>query len=74
MTLEPTDVTDFGDPADRLVPIRMVAARNGMTSGQVIVSSDEPISDLSVRVGPLHHGGDGAQRHPFEATGARQTG
>ncbi len=70
MILEPTDPTDFGDPSDGLAPIRMTAARNGMASGQVVVSSDEPIAHLSVRAGPLNRQG-GSEAIPASAVQVR---
>ncbi len=45
--------TSFGDPTEKLSPLRIVAARNGIFSGQVVVGSTNPIQGLSASVGPL---------------------
>jgi len=49
----------------RLRPVRLVAARNGRFSGQVVVTSDKPIEGLSARVGAFAHAsGKGAPPAP----------
>jgi len=40
----------WGDPHDRVVPIRLAGPRNGCSSGKVVVSSDQPIRGLTARV------------------------
>jgi len=52
-TLEALDGTDFGDPCDRLAPVRIVGARSGAASGQVMVGSDAPLAGLKARMGEL---------------------
>jgi len=42
-----------GSPYDSLNPIRIVGARNGFFSGQVVVSSDKPVKGLSADAGDL---------------------
>jgi hypothetical protein len=44
---------DYGDPCEPLGPIRLVAARNGVFSGKVVVGSSKPISDLKAVAGEL---------------------
>ncbi len=48
---------DFGDPNEPLRPVRIVGARNGWFSGEVLVGSDGPITGLRARAGDLE--GDG---------------
>jgi hypothetical protein len=57
---EPWEVvytTDYGNPAEPLQPIRLVGARNGAFSGQVVVGFTEPIADLRADVTPLDRAG-----------------
>lgn len=51
--LEAVYDTDYGDPTDRLRPVRIVAARNGSFSGQVVIGSDTEIEGLQAEIGPL---------------------
>jgi len=44
---------DFGDRAEPLYPVTIVAARNGAFSGKVVVGSTEPIRGLNVTPGSL---------------------
>ena len=44
---------DYGDPNEKVHPIRLVTTVNGVASGQVVVSSDQPIPGLSGRMTPL---------------------
>ena len=44
---------DFGDAAEPLRQVRIVAARNGMFSGKVVVGSTEPIRGLKVTPGSI---------------------
>jgi hypothetical protein len=44
---------DYGDPCEPLRPIRIVAPRNGVGSGKVVVGSDQPIRKLEAKVGEL---------------------
>jgi hypothetical protein len=50
---------DYGDPCEPLRPIRILGCRNGAHSGQVVLSSTEPIEGLRVQVGPLRHAAAG---------------
>ena len=43
----------YGDPCEKLAPIRLNGARNGAFSGQLIVSSTEAIKGLQVEVSDL---------------------
>jgi hypothetical protein len=45
--------TDFGNPAEPLCPIRIVAAQNGTFSGQVMVGSTKTIKGLNAMVSSL---------------------
>lgn len=54
---------EHGDPNDPLQPIRLVGVRNGVFSGQVVVSSDKAIKDLRVKAGGLNHA-DGKHEIP----------
>ncbi len=60
---------DFGDPNDRLRAIEIVAARNGVFSGQVVVGSDGPIRGLRGAVTALT--GPGGSSIPAEAVRVR---
>lgn len=44
---------DFGDAAEPLRPIRMVAPRGGVASGKVVVGSDQAIKGLKATAGEL---------------------
>jgi len=44
---------DYGDLAEPLRPIRLVAARNGSYHGKVVVGSTKPIVGLRAAAGPL---------------------
>ena len=48
-----------GNPFDPLVPVRMVAARNGSCSGQVVLSDRDGLKDVSAQMSPLR-GPEGA--------------
>jgi hypothetical protein len=50
---------DFGDPAEPLRPVRIVAPRGGAASGKVVVGSSQALKSLKAAVGDLK-GGDGA--------------
>ncbi len=52
--------TDYGEPHEMLRPIRIVAARNGSFSGQVVVSSDRPIRGLQAEMSQLRLEGGSA--------------
>jgi hypothetical protein len=45
--------TAFGDPCESLKPVRLAGARNGAFSGQVVVSSPNPIRGLKAVIGDL---------------------
>jgi len=53
MAIRRAAVTDYGDPNGPLRPIRLVGARNGVFSGQVVVSSTEAIKGLQAAVSAL---------------------
>ena len=44
---------DWGDPAEKLQPIEIVAARNGVFSGKVVAGSTKPIAGLKATAGDL---------------------
>ena len=46
-------VFDFGDPCEPLRPVAIQAARNSVFSGRLMVSSDQPIKGLKVKVSDL---------------------
>jgi hypothetical protein len=50
---DPVYSTDYGDPASDLSPVRIAAAKNGIFSGQIVVSSDTAIQDLKAVVSTL---------------------
>jgi hypothetical protein len=58
-TMESIYTTDYGDPNEPLRPIRIVGARNGGFTGQVIVGSDTPIKGIAAEVSDLKHKGSG---------------
>ena len=43
----------YGDPHEPVKPVRLGAARNGVTTGRLIVSSDRPIKGLKATVSEL---------------------
>ena len=45
--------TSYGDPHEPLKPIGLLAPRNGVATGRVIVSSDRPITGLAAKLTPL---------------------
>ncbi|MEI6564633.1 MAG: glycoside hydrolase domain-containing protein, partial [bacterium] len=47
-------VFDFGDPCEPLRPVAIQAARNSVFSGRLMVSSDQPIQGLKVKVSDLY--------------------
>jgi hypothetical protein len=47
------DKADYADPNDTLRPMKIVGALNGTFSGQVVVSADAALKDLSAKVSPL---------------------
>ena len=51
--LTPVFDLDYGDPNTPLRPIRIVAARNGVFSGQVVASREAPIKKLAAEMGDL---------------------
>ena len=56
---------DYGDPNEKLQPIRLAGARNGVFSGQVVVGSDRAFRGLKATAGALKHA-DG--RHGIPAS------
>jgi hypothetical protein len=44
---------DWGDPAEKLQPIEIVATRNGVFSGKVVAGSTKPIAGLKAVAGDL---------------------
>jgi hypothetical protein len=44
---------DYGDPTEKVLPIEIVAARNGAFSGKVVAGSTKPIAGLKVIAGDL---------------------
>jgi hypothetical protein len=64
----------FGNPFDPLGAVRMAAPRNGVCSGQVVVSDPSGIRDLSVRIGSWKGPGGEIPRNAVEVRYAAQTG
>ncbi|MBA4388975.1 MAG: hypothetical protein C0404_13420 [Verrucomicrobia bacterium] len=56
----------WGCPFAPLVPVRIAGARNGVFTGQIVVSSDEPIRSLEAKAGDLVQT-DGGGRIPAAA-------
>ena len=54
-------VFDSGDPCEPLRPITILAARNSVFSGRLMVSSDQPIEGLKVKVSDLTATAGGAR-------------
>ncbi|MGQ9662522.1 MAG: glycoside hydrolase domain-containing protein [Kiritimatiellia bacterium] len=52
---------DYGDPLEPLRPVEIFAARNGVFSGRLVVSSDQPIRGLSLQVNELSEKRGGAK-------------
>ncbi|MFH0980826.1 MAG: glycoside hydrolase domain-containing protein [Planctomycetota bacterium] len=53
-------VTEYGDPCEPLRPVRLVVARNGVCSGQVVVGSTSAITGLKAAASDLvQRGGAG---------------
>ena len=42
-----------GNPFDPLLPVRLALPRNGVGSGQVVLTDQEGLRDVSARIGPL---------------------
>jgi hypothetical protein len=42
-----------GNPFDPLLPVRLALPRNGVGSGQVVLTDQEGLRDVSTRIGPL---------------------
>jgi Glycoside hydrolase 123, catalytic domain len=42
-----------GDPGEKIVPIKISGARNGVFAGRFVVSSDKPIEGLKIALSPL---------------------
>jgi len=59
--------TDYGDPCERLRPLRLAGARNGVFGGQFAVGSTTVIEGLTVEPGPLR----GPGRIPPDSVRAR---
>lgn len=59
---------DYGDRAEPLRPVTIIAARNGMFSGKLVVGSSKPIRGLKATMGDLV---DGGERIPAEAVRIR---
>ncbi|HET6427869.1 MAG TPA: glycoside hydrolase domain-containing protein [Phycisphaerae bacterium] len=55
-----SSVWDYGDPNEKLQPITLTGARNGVFSGKVVVSSDQALGKVTAQAGELKRvGGDG---------------
>lgn len=61
----------YGEPSEPLRPIRLVGPRNGVCSGQVVVSDVRGVQALSARIGPF--AGPGGRTLPPSAAGVRYT-
>jgi len=68
----------YGNPFDPLRPMRMVAARGGVCSGQVVLSSSSGLHKVRAEIGPLTHRSgaiipseDVAIRYAHQAEGGR---
>jgi hypothetical protein len=53
--LESIYVSDYGDPNEKLGPVRIVGTRNGSFAGQVIVGSNTSLKGLAAEVSDLHN-------------------
>ena len=60
---------NWGDPHERLRPVRMAGAKNGHTTGRVVVSSDGAIKGLKAELGKLT--GPGGAVLPADAVSIR---
>jgi hypothetical protein len=49
----PTKGTQVGNPFDPILPLRMAAPRNGVCSGQVVLSDLDGLRDITAALGPL---------------------
>lgn len=54
---ETLGVFDFGDPCENLRPVVIHGARNTAFSGRLVVSSDQPLKGLTVKVSELAEAG-----------------
>jgi len=68
----------YGNPFDPLRPMQMVAARGGVCSGQVVLSSSNGLRNVRAEIGPLTHQSgstippeDVAIRYAHQAEGGR---
>ena len=52
-TAEELHDATWGDPHEKLRPVRMAGPRNGCASGRVVVSSDAAMTNVRAKVGPL---------------------
>lgn len=57
----------YGDPQEHVRPIVIRGARNGVYSGQTVISSDAPIRQVQARVSALALGGKGPVLNPTAA-------
>ncbi len=57
--VQPIFDVDYGDPNEKLGPIRVVGTPGGTFWGQVVVSSDTPIQGLQAKVSELRRKGGG---------------
>ncbi len=57
--MAPVGEKDFADPAVPVRPIRIVGARNGSFSGQVIVGGEGPVKGIRAAIGNLDRKGGG---------------
>ncbi|MFH0980150.1 MAG: hypothetical protein V2A79_01245, partial [Planctomycetota bacterium] len=62
-------VADFGDPGEKIAPVRIVSPRNGAFSGQVVIGSTEPIKGLKATASDL--AGEGGAAIPASAVEVR---
>ena len=70
-TASKVEVTEYADPHEPIRPIRIVAARNGVFNGQVVVGSKQPIVGLQAAVSDLQRPG---QRIPAQGIRAANPG
>ena len=57
--METVEAWDYARPAERVLPIRLVGARNGTFSGKVVLSSKNSVRNLKAAVSDLAQSGAG---------------
>jgi len=55
--MQSVDFFEYGDPNEKIVPIRLSGLRNGISTGSVVVSSTDPIRGIKAVAGELKEKG-----------------